>query len=47
MLLYCLKCGKNTESKIAIVVEWWGTMLFSKCEACDTKNSTLIKETRS
>ena len=44
MLFYCLKCGKNTESKIAIVVEWWRTMLLSKCEACDTKNLTLIKK---
>ena len=34
MLLYCLKCRKNTKS----------IMLLSKCAMCDSKKSKFIKE---
>ena len=46
MLLYCLKCRKNTESKTPKVA---GTkngriMLLSKCAICDSKKSKFIKQ---
>ena len=45
MLVYCLKCRKNTESKNPEVV---GTingniMLLSKSTVCDSKKSNLLK----
>ena len=46
MLLYCLKCGKNTESKNPKVArtknEW--IMLLSKCVMCGGKKSKFIKQ---
>ena len=46
MLLYCLKCRKNTESKNSKVVKTknWKKMLLSKCAACDSKKLNFIKE---
>ena len=47
MLLYCLKCRKNTESKNLKVVKTKKTgriMLLSKCAVCDIKKSKFIKE---
>ena len=46
MLLYCLNCRKNTESKNPKVV---GTknrriMLLSKCAVCNSKKPKFIKE---
>ena len=46
MLSYCLKCGKNTDSKTPKVV-WTKNgriMLLSKCAVCNSKKSRLIKE---
>ena len=39
MLLYCLKCRKNTESKNPKVVRTkrGKIVLLSKCEVCDSK----------
>ena len=46
MLSYCLKCRKNTESKILKVVRTKNgrIMLLSKCVLCDGKKSKLIKK---
>ena len=46
MLSYCLKCRKNTESKIPKVVRTKNgqIMLLSKCVLCDGKKSKLIKK---
>ena len=46
MLLYCVKCRKNTESKKPKVVRIKnGTkMLLSKCEVSDSKISKFMKE---
>ena len=45
MLLDCLKCRKNTESKNPKVVrtENRRIMLLLKCEVCDSKKSKFIK----
>ena len=45
MLTYCLKCGKNTESKNSKVVRTKNRriMLLSKCEVCDSKKLKFIK----
>ena len=45
MLLYCLKCGKNTESKNPKFVRTKNgrIKLLSKCEVCDRKNKILSK----
>ena len=44
MLLYCLKCRKNTESKNPKVARSQDRriMLLSKCAACDSKKSKFI-----
>ena len=50
MLSYCLKYGKNTESKNPKVVKTKHgvTMFLSKCEVCDSsKKSKFIKEQES
>ena len=46
MLLYCLKCRKNTESKNPKVVKTKNgrIMLLSKCQVCDSKKLKFIKE---
>ena len=46
MLLHCLKCTKNTESKNPRCKDKRGgrIMLLAKCEACDSKKSKFIKE---
>ena len=46
MLSYCLKCRKNTESKIPNVVRTKNirTMLLSKYTVCDSKKSKFITE---
>ena len=46
MLSYCLKCGKNTESKNPKVVKTkiGRIMLLSICEVCDSKKSKFVKE---
>ena len=46
MLLYCLKCRKNTESKNPKVVRAKNRiiMLLSKCKVCDSKKSKFVKE---
>ena len=46
MLLYCLKCRKNTESKNpkCLRTKNWRIMLLSKCTLCDNKKSRFIKE---
>ena len=46
MLLYCLKCGKNTESKNLKIVRTKNgrIMLLSKCVMCDSKKSKFTKE---
>ena len=43
MLLYCLKCGKNTESKNPKVARTKNgrIILLSKCAMCDSKNQNL------
>ena len=48
MLLYCLKCRKNTESKSPKVVRTKNgkIMVLSKCAVCDSKRSKFIKEQR-
>ena len=47
MLLYCLKCRKNTESKNQKVARSKNgrIMLLSKCAVCDSKKSKFIKQT--
>ena len=49
MLLYCLRLGKNTESKNPKVVKTKNgrIMLLSNCEVCHSKKSKLIKEQKS
>ena len=44
MLSYCLKCGKNTESKNSKVARTKNgrIMLLSKCAVCDSKKSKFI-----
>ena len=46
MLLYCLKCRKNTESKNPKVARRINgrIMLLSKCAVCDSIKSKFIKE---
>ena len=46
MLLYCLKCRKNTESKNPKVArsKIGRIMLLSKCAVCDSKKSKFIKQ---
>ena len=46
MLLYCLKCRKNTKSKNPKVVKTKNgrIILLSKCGARDSNNSKFIKE---
>ena len=46
MLLYCLKCRKNTQSKNQKVVrDKNGRMMFlSKCAVCDSKKSKFFKK---
>ena len=46
MLLYCLKCSKNTESKNPKVARTKNRriMLLSKCAVCDSRKSEFIKE---
>ena len=45
MLLYCLKCRKNAESKNPKIVKTKNgrIMLLSKCPVCDSKNQNLSK----
>ena len=46
MLLYCLICRKNTESKNPKVAKAKNRRitLLSKCTVCDSKKSKLIKQ---
>ena len=46
MLLYCLKCRKNTESKNPKVARTKNgrIMLSSKCAVCDSKKSKFVKQ---
>ena len=46
MLSYCLKCRKNTESKILKVAKTKNgrIMLLSKCGVCDSKKSKFIRQ---
>ena len=46
MLSYCLKCGKNAESKNPKVARTINEriMLLSKCAVCDGKNSKFINQ---
>ena len=46
MLLYCLKCRKNTESKNRKVTNTKNgrIMLSSKCAVCASKKSKFIKQ---
>ena len=46
MLSYCLKCRKNTESKNPKVVKTKNgrIILSSKCEVCDSKKRTFLKD---
>ena len=46
MLLYCLKCRENTESKNPNVksAKSGRIMLLLKCAVCDSKKSKFIKE---
>ena len=46
MLLYCLKCRINTESKNPKVARTknWRIMLLQKCAVCDSKKSKFINE---
>ena len=46
MLLYCLKCQKNSENKNSKVVRTKirRTMILSKYEVCDSKISKFIKD---
>ena len=46
MLLYCLKCGQNTESKNPKVARTKNgrIMLLSKCAVCDSRKSKFIKQ---
>ena len=46
MLSYCLKCGKNTESKNLNVVKTKNgrAIPLSKCSVCNNKKSKFLKE---
>ena len=46
MLSYCLKCGKNTESKNLNVVRTKNgrAIPLSKCSVCNNKKSKFLKE---
>ena len=46
MLVYLLKCRKNTKSKNPIVAKTKNEriMLLSKCTVCDSKRSKFIKQ---
>ena len=46
MLSYCLKCGKNTESKnqTAVRTKKRRRMLLSKRAVCDSQNLKFIEE---
>ena len=44
MLLYCLKCRKNTERKYPKYTKNARIMLLSKCTVCDSKKLKYIKE---
>ena len=46
MLLYCLKCRKNTESTMPKLSRSKNgrIMLLSKCAVCDSKKSKFIKQ---
>ena len=46
MLLYCLKCRKDTESKNSKILrtENGRIILLSKCTMCNSKKSKFIKE---
>ena len=46
MLLYCLKCKKNTESINPKLLKTTNgkTMILSKCAICSSKKSKFIKE---
>ena len=46
MILYCLKCRKNTESKNPKVAKTKSRriMFSSKCATCPIKKSTFIKQ---
>ena len=46
MLLYSLKCRKNTENKNPKVarIKKWRLMLLSQCKVCDNNKSKFIKE---
>ena len=46
MLLYCLKCRKNTESKNPKVARtrYRRIMLLSKCAVCDSKKLNIFKQ---
>ena len=46
MLLYCLKCRKNLESKNPKIarIKNGKTMLLSKWDVCDNKKSIFIKQ---
>ena len=46
MLSYCLKCGKNTESKNLKIVNTKNgrIILLSICAVCDSKKSKFINE---
>ena len=46
MLSYCLKCGENTKSISRLVSKAinGGTIILSKCTACNTKKARFIKK---
>ena len=46
MLSYCLKCGKNTESKTRKVVRTKNgrIILLSKCSVCNSEKLKFLKE---
>ena len=48
MLLYCLKCRKNTESKNQNVVKTKNgrIMLLSKCAVCESKKIKIYQRVR-
>ena len=44
MLLYCLKCRKNTEStNPKVKKKKKRIMILEKCEVCDSRNQNLSK----
>ena len=46
MLSYCVKCGENTKKNSLLVSKAinGGTIILSKCAACNTKKSRFIKK---